>query len=168
MMKWVNQRPLFKVSLVQWILTVSRKGAGYFPILGTELRSGTTYLNLAGSPALAAKLPAVYSPGRAVRPSHGSHGTGGTQAGSPSRWKDVRGQWEEGRGRVRQSQIPIHCHFQAVQPMENTSSLWFCFFRIAYRWCQVWPKKKKKKKIKTPGGFKIEWCNVENWLQRRR
>ena len=73
----------------------------YFPTLGTELRSGATCLNLAGSPALAAKLPGVYSPGSSVRPSHGSHGTGGTQARSPSRWKDVRGQREEVHGRVR-------------------------------------------------------------------
>ena len=33
---------------------------------------------------------------------------------------------------------------------------------------QMMPDLTKKKKIKTPGGFKIEWCNVENWLQRRR
>ena len=102
----------------------------YFPTLGTELRSGAACLNLAGSPALA-KLPGGYSPGRAVSPSHGSHGTGGTQACSPSRWKDVRGQWEEVHGRVRQSQIPICCHLQAVQPTANTLSLWFFFFRIA-------------------------------------
>ena len=63
----------------------------YFPTLGTELRSGAACLNLAGSPALA-KLPGGYSPGRAVSPSHGSHGTGGTQACSPSRWKEGAGE----------------------------------------------------------------------------